>query len=132
MVFGTQTTSRFFDVRSMVELVASRRAVVYQKSSRVAAIAFPRMGWRRGLYVAGIYAPTSASGKEERNTLRHDLELILELAPATSLITVMGDFNAIMGNNHNRTISGWDAVGHFSNPKITTPGQEWRDYPNMN
>ena len=103
-------------------------AVVYQKSSRVAAIDFPRMGWRRGLYVAGIYAPTSASGKEERNTLRHDLELILEPAPATSLITVMGDFNAEMGNNHNRTISGWDAVGHFSNPKITTPGQEWRDW----
>ena len=103
-------------------------AVIYQKSARVSAIAFPRMGWRRGLYVAGIYAPTSSSGKEERNTLRHDLELILELAPATSLITVMGDFNAEMGNNQNHSLSGWDSVGPFSTPKITVPGQEWRDW----
>jgi hypothetical protein len=24
----------------------------------------------------------------------------------------MGDFNAEMGNNQNRSISGWDSVGH--------------------
>jgi len=39
----------------------------------------------------------------------------------------MGDFNAEMGNNVDQSIGGWDAMGRFSAPKITPPGQEWRD-----
>ena len=103
-------------------------AVVYQKSYRIAALSFPRVGWRRGLFVVGVYAPTSSSGKEERNTLRNDLDLVLEFTPATSLTVIMGDFNAEMGNNVDQSIGGWDVMGRFSAPKITTPGQEWRDW----
>ena len=75
--------------------------------------------------MVGVYAPTSSSGKEERNTLRNDLDLVLEFTPATSLTVIMGDFNAEMGNNVDHSIGGWDVMGRFSAPKITTPGQEW-------
>ena len=37
---------------------------------RVAALEFPRVGWRRGLFVVGIYAPTSAAPRRERESLR--------------------------------------------------------------
>ena len=92
-------------------------AVVYQKSYRIAALSFPRVGWRRGLFVVGVYAPTSSSGKEERNTLRNDLDLVLEFTPATSLTVIMGDFNAEMGNNVDHSIGGWECDGTVFGPK---------------
>ena len=101
--------------------------MVYQKSSRVAAVAFPGDGWRRGLFLVGVYAPTSSSGIQLRHSLRHDISLLLELTPATSLAVVMGDLNAEMGSNQDRSIAGWDAMGTFSSPKITPSGQEWRE-----
>ena len=59
-------------------------AVVYQKSYRIAALSFPRVGWRRGLFVVGVYVPTSSSGKEERKSLRNFLHLVLEFTPTTT------------------------------------------------
>ena len=37
-------------------------SVLYHKGPRSVEITLPRRGWRRGLYIVGIYAPTSDSG----------------------------------------------------------------------
>lgn len=53
-----------------MDLVAVR-AVVYQGLARTEALIF--LPWGRGLFVVGVYAPTSSF---ERNSIlfRHDLE----------------------------------------------------------
>ena len=103
-------------------------AGVHKQPPRVAALGFPRDGWRRGLYVVGAYAPTSSSGKEARQALRHSIEVLMSMAPATSLCIVLGDLNAEMGNNRDQSIVGWEAMGAFATNKVSFTGQEWREW----
>ena len=113
MVFDSSSKGRFSYVGSLVAMVAGRRIGHISKICQNRRYFLSTQGMEaRVIRSRGL--PTSSSGREERSTLRHDLELILELAPATQLVTIMGDFNAEMGNNQNRAISGWDSVGSFS------------------
>ena len=44
----------------------------------------------------------------------------------TSLILILGDFNAELGNNQDMHTPGREAMGCFRNPKISQAGLEWR------
>ena len=103
-------------------------AVVHKQPPRVAALGFPRDGWRRGVYVVGAYAPVSSAGKESRQALRHSVEVFMSMAPATSLLVILGDFNVEMGNSTDRSIAGWEVMGTFSRPKVSGTGREWREW----
>ena len=61
-------------------------------SPRVAGFQLPRQGWRRGLFITGVYASTSDSSVEDRQTLRDQVNQISEMATATSISIIAGDF----------------------------------------
>ena len=103
-------------------------SVIYHKGTRAVALSLPRRGWRRGLYILGVYAPTSDSGIGERRLLRQEIEILRQMAPATSLHILAGDFNAEFGNNADTTIAGHDSVGCFGTSRLTTIGREWRQW----
>ena len=100
----------------------------YSGGSRVAGIQFPRRGWRRGIFVIGVYAPTSSSTVQERHQLRDQVSNVINMAQATSISLLLGDINAELGNNQNANTLGHTVVGRFARPKITTAGQEWRQW----
>ena len=77
----------------------------------------PRRGWRRGLFLSCVYAPTSAAGKAARQAVRHEVDTVMGLAEATSMRMVVGDFNAEMGNNHGHSQHNNEVVGSFARPK---------------
>ena len=52
-----------------------------------------------GMFVVGVYAPTSEAGVGARRTLRQQLAVMQGMAPATNLQIIAGDFNAEFGNN---------------------------------
>ena len=103
-------------------------SVLHSQAPRVAAISLPRRGWRRGLFVMGVYAPTSEAGAGARRTLRQQLTVMQGMAPATSLQIIAGDFNAEFGNNADHTIPGYEVMGPFSRPKTNPAGREWRQW----
>lgn len=103
-------------------------SVTYHKGTRAVALALPGRGWRRGLYIIGLYAPTSDSGVGERRLLRQEVEILRQMAPATSLHILAGDFNAEFGNNADTTIAGHDTVGCFGTTRLTAIGREWRQW----
>lgn len=86
-----------------------------------------RRGWRRGLYVLGLRAPTSDSGTGERRMSPHDLDILLRMAPAASLL-LAGDFNAEFGNSHGASILGYETVGSLGASRLTIIGREWRPW----
>ena len=88
-------------------------SVCYRRSSRVAALGFPRVGWCRGLYLIGVYAPISTAGQASRLAVRRDVELLMALAPATHLVLILGGLNAELGNNH----AGLGSCGRFCQPQ---------------
>lgn len=79
---------------------------------RVAALG-PRVGWCRGLYLIGVYAPISTAGQASRLAVRRDVELLMALAPATHLVLILGGLNAELGNNH----AGLGSCGRFCQPQ---------------
>ena len=100
--------------------------VLYNRSPRVAAIQMPRQGWRRGLFLCCVYAPTSAAGKAVRQAVRSEVETHMGLAAPTSMRVIVGDFNAEMGNCMDRHRLNWEVVGQFAAPRVTAAGEEWR------
>ena len=101
---------------------------VYTDGPRVSGIQFPRVGWRRGLYITGVYAPTSDSTVEERQLLRDQINQVQAMAQSTSIRLLAGDFNAELGNNQTDHAVGNLAVGPFGNPRVSTAGWEWRQW----
>ena len=99
---------------------------IYPQGQRVVGIQFPRMGWRRGLFLTNVYAPTSDSTVGERQQLRDQITTVLGMKQPTSLILILGDFNAELGNNQDMHTPGREAMGCFGNPKISQAGLEWR------
>lgn len=98
----------------------------YASGDRVCGLQLPRQGWRRGLYLVGVYAPTSDVSAGERQTLRTQVSEVLHMAHATSTRVVLGDFNAEMGNNQDPHQPGAVVMGRFGHPKLTVAGAEWR------
>ena len=97
---------------------------------RVAALEFPRVGWRRGLFVVGVYAPTSAAPHGERESLRRQTGEVLSRAPGSMLRVVLGDFNAELGLHHQ---GGWeDVLGPYGLPRRSPPGAEWLEWCRFN
>ena len=99
--------------------------VTYASGPRT-GIQFPRRGWRRGLYLVGVYAPTSDATSPERQALRSQVSEILQMAQATSLTLVLGDFNAELGNSNDSHQVGRQVMGSFGDPRVTVAGLEWR------
>lgn len=84
------------------------------------------MGWRRGLYIVGIYAPTTDSTLAERQGLHRQVQELLDQAPGSSIQMVAGDFNAEFGRASD---GGWsDVLGPFGLPRRSIPGGEWLDW----
>ena len=76
---------------------------------RSAAIVFPRKGWRRGLYVIGVYAPTSSARKSELTDCIKQVQALLDKTPGSFMRIVAGDCNAELGTG---THGDWqDALG---------------------
>ena len=67
-------------------------SVSYASGDRVCGLQFPRQGWRRGLFVMSVYAPTSDATVGERQLLRDQVTEVLHMAGSTSIRVVMGDF----------------------------------------
>ena len=103
-------------------------AILYQRSVRVAALQFPREGWRRGLMLSCVYGPTSAAGKRARQAVRQDLDALRGMLAPTSLHIIVGDLNAELGNNRDHTRAGWQVVGSFPSPRVSVSGAEWREW----
>ncbi|CAJ1396225.1 unnamed protein product [Effrenium voratum] len=80
------------------------------------------------IFVIGVYAPTSSSTVQERHQLRDQVSNVINMAQATSISLLLGDINAELGNNQNANTLGHTVVGRFARPKITTAGQEWRQW----
>ena len=99
---------------------------VYSVGDRVAALHFPRRGWRRGLFVMGLYAPTSDATVADRHFLRTQATQVAGLAHATSLKVLLGDFNAEMGTHTPPHQPGSSVMGQFGDTRVTIPGLEWR------
>ena len=78
------------------------------------------------MFLVGIYAPPVDSGVAERRTLRQNIDILLRMKPATSLVLLLGDFNSEMGNNMDHNIEGREVMGRFSQTRVNEPGQEWR------
>lgn len=102
--------------------------MLYHKGHRTAALCLPRRGWRRGLCILGVYAPTSDSGIGERRIMRQNMDVLIQMVPATSLLLLAGDFNAELGNNQDTSIIGHDTVGPFGTHRLTSIGREWRPW----
>ena len=98
----------------------------YPQGSRTCGLQFPRRGRRRGLFLVGVYAPTSDSSTGNRQTLRDQVSNVLSMCEAPSLKLVLGDLNAEMGNSVDTTLDGFAVMGRFSNPKLSVAGKEWR------
>ena len=91
---------------------------------RAASITFPRQGWRRGMHVVGVYAPTSAARKRQRDECMRQVQQMLEEAPAaTSLRVLAGDFNAELGLAGDGAWS--DVLGPHGYVKRSVAGKEW-------
>ncbi|CAE7261281.1 unnamed protein product [Symbiodinium sp. CCMP2592] len=103
-------------------------AITYQRNLRAAAIGIPRRGWRRGVWLCAAYAPTSAAGRRVRAALRQDVTYLVEAAPPSNMIVVAGDLNAELWNNQDAGQVGNAVVGSFSHARLTTAGEEWRDW----
>ena len=103
-------------------------ARIYSTSPRVAGLQFTRQGWRRGMFITGIYAPTSDSSVEERQILRDQVNQISEMSTATSISIIAGDFNAELGNSLETQTPGTEALGRFANSRVSTAGREWRQW----
>ena len=88
-----------------------------------AGIQFPRVGWRRGIFLVGVYAPTSDSTRQD---VRDKVPQLLQLAQATSITCVLGDLNAELGNNVDPQEPGCEVLGSFASPRVTVAGSEWR------
>ena len=92
----------------------------------MAAPEFPRVGWRRGLFVVGVYAPTSAAPHRERESLRRQTGEVLGRAPGSMMRLVVGDFNAESGLSNR---GGWeDVLGPHGLPRRSQPGAEWLEW----
>ena len=101
---------------------------LYPNGDRALGIQFPRRGWRRGLFLTTVYAPTSDSTTGERQFLRDQMNQVLGMKESTSMTLVLGDFNAEMGNNRDPHQVGNIAMGNFGWPKTTVAGREWRSW----
>lgn len=101
---------------------------LYPNGDRALGIQFPRRGWRRGLFLTTVYAPTSDSATGERQFLRDQMNQVLGMKESTSMTLVLGDFNAEMGNNRDPHQVGNIAMGPFGWPKTTVAGREWRSW----
>ena len=77
------------------------------------------MGWRRGIFLVGVYAPTSDSTTGERLDVRDKVTQLLQLAQATSITCVLGDLNAELGNNVDPQEPGCEVLGSFASPRVT-------------
>ena len=94
--------------------------------SRVAGLYLGRQGWKRGLFVVGLYAPTSDASVGERRELRRQVVDMLGHAPGTAIRLVTGDFNAEFGRPEN---GDWgDVLGPHGYPRRSPPGGEWLDW----
>ena len=60
-----------------------------------------------------VYAPTSDSTPEERQTLRDTVTNVLLSKESTSLTLVLGDMNAELGSSRDAYQPGKQAVGPF-------------------
>ena len=95
----------------------------FGSDSRVAGISLGRQGWKRGLFVVGIYAPTSDASVGERRELRRQVVDRLGHAPGTAIRVVTGDFNAEFGR---REHGDWgDVLGPHGYPRRSPTGLEW-------
>ena len=103
-------------------------SITYSLSDRTCGIQFPRQGWRRGLFLVGVYAPTSDANMGERQTLRSQVADVIRMAQPTSISVVLGDLNAELGNNHDPHEQGSSVMGSFGAPRVTTSGLEWRSW----
>ena len=101
-------------------------SVTYASGDRVCGIQFPRQGWRRGLYVVSVYAPTSDATVTDRQCLRDQVTEVLHMSQPTSIQVVIGDFNAELGNNSDAHQPGNAVLGPFGASRVTVAGMEWR------
>lgn len=107
------------------------RSKLYPNGDRVLGIQFPRRGWRRGLFLTTVYAPTSDSTTRERQLLRDQVNQVLGVKESTSVSLVLGDLNAEMGNNSDPHQTGNRPMGHFGWPKTTVAGREWHNWAKL-
>ena len=104
------------------------QAKLFPQGDRVLGIQFPRRGWRRGLFLVSVYAPTSDSTPGERQGLRDNTTNVLLSKESTSITIVLGDINAELGNNRDPYQPGKQAMGPFGGTKTTAAGLEWRTW----
>ena len=117
----------------VVSLVATIRggkfwtsASSFGSDSRVAGIYLGRQGWKHGLFVVGLYAPTSDAAVGERRELRRQVLDMLGHAPGTAIRLVTGDFNAEFGCKEH---GDWgDVLGLHGYPRRSPPGLEWLEW----
>lgn len=90
--------------------------------TRVAGIYLGRQGWKRGLFVVGIYAPTSDASVGECRELRRQVDML----GRTAIRLVTGDFNAEFGRKEH---GDWgDVLGPHGYPRRSPPGLEWLEW----
>ena len=93
-------------------------AFSFGSDSRVAGIYLGRQGWKRGLFVVGIYAPTSDASVGECRELRRQVDML----GRTAIRLVTGDFNAEFGRKEH---GDWgDVLGPHGYPRRSPPGLE--------
>ena len=93
---------------------------------RSAAIVFPRKGWRRGLYVIGVYAPTSSARKSERTDCIKQVQALLDKTPGSFMRIVAGDCNAELGTG---THGDWqDVLGEQGAERRSRWGVDWLEF----
>eukprot|EP00435_Cladocopium_sp_Y103_P009995 s4145_g2.t1 len=105
---------------------------IYAAGPRVTGLQLPRRGWRRGIFITGIYAPTSDSTVADRQQLRDQVNQVASMATATSIQLLAGDLNAELGNNLTESSVGREAVGRFGHSRVSTAGWEWRQWAVQN
>ena len=93
---------------------------------RTAAIVFPRKGWKRGLYVVGVYAPTSSARKKDHVGCLRQVQSLLDKTPGSFMKLVAGDCNNEFGKGSN---GGWtDVIGEHGFPRRSIWGTEWLEF----
>ena len=93
---------------------------------RAASVTFPRVGWRRGLHVVGVYAPTAAARRRQRDEFMRQVGDMLGRAPGSSMQVLAGDFNAELGLARH---GDWgDVLGPFGNARRSDAGKEWLEW----
>ena len=93
---------------------------------RAASVTFPRVGWRRGLHVVGVYAPTAAARRRERDEFMRQVGDMLGRAPGSSMQVLAGDFGKELGLA--RQCDWGDVLGPFGNARRSDAGKarlEW-------